>query len=86
MGVSYQFRPTLSSEGIPPKAIVGSLHPVSWAAIKECAGGVWEIIEAWEGQIEDAADKCACMSEILTSIQPRRGASTSVTLAIEMYG
>ena len=44
-----------SSEGIPPRAIVGSLHPVSWAAIKECPGGVWEIIEAWEGQIEDSA-------------------------------
>lgn len=73
MEVAYQLRPMRSSEGISPKAIVGSLHPVSWAAIKECPGGVWEIIEAWKGEIEDAANKCACITKILTSIQPRRG-------------
>lgn len=69
---------------IAPKAIVVSLHPSTWTASRKFPGRFRKSLKPRRagGQIEDAADNYACITEILTFIQPRRGASTSVTLAV----
>lgn len=65
---------------IAPKAIVGSLHPFSGTAIKECPASVREIIEASEARRERSR-QLRLYSNVRTSMElkPRRCA------AIEMY-